>query len=204
MKLFCSQCRRESSYDYGTLFDLLPENLRPKPLSQGLVYAILLAEVNASQSMPRCFFGERILTRVTQQSNGWRGQTIGKSQFCARTLPPRTEVAGPIIHEHFVIDARRAGTSDVPVEIEEVPKNSCFAMMISPRDDPSLLLSANPFCPNPSCRNVCSLTFTQFKNAIENSAAKSPSPDTTLVWECELCHATMVVGLDTYNDLYKM
>ena len=206
IKLSCTHCRRESTYDYGTLFDLLPEKLRPTPLPEGVIFAVLLRELNTSASMPRSFFGERILTRVTQQSDGWRGRTLGRSQFCARTLSPGTEVAGPIVGQYFVIDRRRAGATHVPVEIEEVPKNCCFAIMISPRNDPSLLLSANPFCPNPSCMNVSSLTFTQFENALAKGAAQSPDPDAEaqIIWECNLCHAAMMVGLDTFNNLYKM
>jgi len=206
VKLFCNQCHRESTYDYGILFSLLPEKRRPTPLPEGVTFAVLLAELNISPSMPRSFFGERILTRVTERSEGWRGRTLGRSQFCSRTLPPGTEVAGPIVHEHFVIETRRTGPTDVIVDIEEVAKNSCFAIMISPRNDPSLLLSANPFCPNPSCMNVCSLTFTQFEHALTHGAARSPDPtaDPHIIWECNLCHATMMVGIDTFNDLYKM
>lgn len=206
VRLFCNQCRRESIYDYGTLFDLLPEKLRPTPLPEGVIFAVLLAELNASTSMPRSFFGERILTHVTKQSDGWRGRTLGRSQFCSRTLPPGTEVVGSIVHDHFVIEMRRFGPTDVLVDIEEVPQNSGFAIMISPRNDPTLLLSANPFCPNPSCMNVCSLTFTQFENALAHGAVQSPDPSAEphIVWECNLCHATMMIGIDTFNDLYKM
>jgi hypothetical protein len=206
LKLSCTQCRRESTYDYGTLFELLPEKLRPTPLPEGVILALLLSKVNTSESMPSGFFGERILTRVTLLSDGWRGRTLGKSQFCGRTLPPGTEVAGPVVNEHFVITLRRSGPTDVPIHVEEVPKNSCFAIMVAPRNEPNLLLSANPFCPNPSCMNVCSLTFTQFENAVAQTAAQAAdsSAEPHIVWECTLCHATMMVGTDTFNNLYKM
>lgn len=205
-RIVCPQCGRENAYDYGTLFELLPEKLRPTPLPEGVVFSILLTEMNTSPSMPRSFFGERILTRVTHHSASWRGRTLSRSQFCPRTLPPGTEVAGPIVHEHFVIETRRAGPADVAVQVEEVPKQSCFALMISPRNNPNFLLSANSFCPNPSCMNVSSLTFTQFEDMVARGAAQSSDPDVDphVIWECNLCHATMMIGLDTFNDLYKL
>ena len=115
------------------------------------------------------------------------------------------EVAGPIVREHYVIEMRRAGPADVAVQVEEVPKQSCFAIMVSPRDNPNLLLSANPFCPNPSCMNVCSLTFTKFEDTVARLAPQSdPEVEPQVIWECNLCQATMKIGLDTFNDLYKM
>ncbi len=207
VKLVCTECHRENIYDYGTLFDLIPEKARPKPLPEGVVLSILLARLNTSPSMPYSYFGERILTRVTQHSSGWRGRTLGRSQFCPRTLPPGTEVGGSIIREHFVIETRRVGPTDIPVEIEDIPKQSCFAIMILPRNNPNLLLSANSFCPNPSCMNVCSITFTQFEDMVAQGAAQPVDPEPErrhLIWECQLCHATMMVGPDTFDDLYKM
>lgn len=51
VKLSCSQCGRESTYDYGTLFELLPEKLRPTPLPEGMIFAVLLAKVDECQTV---------------------------------------------------------------------------------------------------------------------------------------------------------
>lgn len=206
IRLGCPACGQENTYDYGTLYELLPEDRRPKPLPRGVVFAVLLAELDAASSMPRSFFGERILARADHEAGGWRGRTLGTSQFCPRALPPGSEVAGPVISGHFVIETRRAGPTDVPIEIEGVPKPSCFAIMISPRDNPNVLLSANPFCPNPSCMNVSSITFSEFERTVEPDAAQLSDPDVEphVVWECNLCHSAMVVGPSTFNDLYKI
>lgn len=177
-------------------------------LPNDVVFAILLAELDTSPSMPRSFFGERILTRVTQKSSDWKwqGQLLGKSQFCPSTLLPGSEVAGVMIDEHIVLGTHRRDSAEVPIQVEDVPENSCFAIMVSPRDNPSILMSANPFCPNPTCMNVSSITFTKFEEIVTRDAIPSSDPDVepNLIWECNLCHTTMMIDAETFTNLYKL
>lgn len=171
-----------------------------------LTTAVLLAELNSALPMPRTFFAERILVQITHLSDGWLGKTTGISRFCPRSLPIGTEVVGPIVNGHHVINAKLCGDTAIQVEAEEVGKGGTFALMVCPRDDPSFLQSANPFCPNPTCVNVCSLTYSKIDQALNDMTANLSMSNLhpKAHWQCNLCGATMLVDREAFSTLYKM
>lgn len=75
--------------------------------SDSLTTAILLHEIDTAENMPRSFFGERILVNLLHESDGWYGKTCSISRFSPQTLPVGTEVVGPRVSGHFIINAIR-------------------------------------------------------------------------------------------------
>jgi len=178
-----------------------------QPKVNEIVAAVLLAELDTSASMPRSFFAERILVELLHLSGGWYGITASISRFCPHTLPIGTEVVGPIVDGHCVISVRLDGDNEVPVKPEQIAKGGTFAVMFSPRGQPGTLQSANPFCPNPSCVNVCSLTYSKVDQALREMIVSTRSPPTVspkAQWACNLCGATMLVDRSSFDALYKM
>jgi hypothetical protein len=171
-----------------------------------LTAAILLYELDAAEAMPRSFFGERVLVQLLHLSDGWYGKTAGISRFCPRSLPIGTEVVGPKVNGHYVISVRLDGDSKVQVRAEGMGKGGSFALMFCPREDPGALQSANPFCPNPLCVNVCSLTYSQVDRSLKEMAVNSRAPagsQPKIHWQCNVCGGTMLVDRQTFQSLYK-
>ncbi|TAL84470.1 MAG: hypothetical protein EPN74_11395 [Rhodanobacter sp.] len=169
--------------------------------------AVLLYELDSAASMPRSFFGERILVELLHLSDGWYGKTASISRFAQNALPVGSVVGGPIVDGHFVISVRREGDQEFPVKVEQMVKGKMvFALMVSPRDNPKILQSANLFCPNSKCVNVCSLTYSQVDEGLNSAVASAPAGATTakLHWKCNLCGAEMMVGRETFDALYRM
>lgn len=206
VRVECQKCRKTNVYNHATVIALVPEKLRARPLPEGLTYAIVLAEIDTAPTMPRGFFGERILCRVDAKGLGWRGRTLGPSQFLGRSLPEGCEVAGIIVSDLFIIEAKRVGNSDVPVVVKDVPRNTTFAIMLSPRNAPNVLMSANPFCPNPSCGNISTFTYSTYQQQLREAAsmALGLDADAGIVWGCSLCQSTMIIGERTFSRLYKI
>lgn len=169
--------------------------------------AVLLYELNVAPSMPRCFMAERILVQLLYLDSGWAGRTASISRLSPLTLPIGTEVVGPIVSGYYVIDAKIQGGASTKVAAEIIGKGGAYAIMTCPRDDPSLLRSANPFCPNSKCVNVCSVTFSkldlEFKKMMINLRAPAGFGP-KLHWQCNLCGATMLIDRQSFDSLYKI
>jgi hypothetical protein len=177
------------------------------PKSGDLTTAVVLVELDAAPSMPRSFFAERVLVELLNLSEGWMGVTSSISRFCPQTLPVGTPVIGPIVNGHRIIDERVEENKALPVRVEQLAKCGPVAVMTCPREDSRLLQSANPFCPNTICVNVCSFTYSKVDQALKEMIMNARAPEggmPKIHWKCELCGATMLVDRETFSALYKM
>ncbi len=170
-----------------------------------VVAALLLHELNTSESMARVFFGERILVDVLYESDGWYGKTCGLSRFAPTELPVGTEVLGPKVSGHYVISAVKDGDDAHEIFVDQMQKGGAIALMYSPRGQPGTLVSANPFCPNEKCVNVCSLTYRETCDTISRLRSNNPDLSVTpaIEWGCNLCGARMIVTETSFDHLYK-
>lgn len=173
-----------------------------------LTTALILLELETTASAPRSFFAERILINILHQEGGWYGTTASISRFCPHTLPIGSEVVGPIVNGHHIISVRLLDDKEVPIEPNMPEKGSgVFAVMLCPDSDPELLQSANIFCPNPICVNVCSCTFSQIDKDFREIVASErvpPGAQPKLHWTCNLCGTTMIVDRNSFDGLYKL
>jgi len=177
----------------------------PKP--GDLTTAIVLVELDAAPSMPRSFFAERVLVELLSSSEGWMGVTSSISRFCPKTLPVGIPVIGSIVNGHRIIGERVEEDRVFPVRSEQLAKGGPIAIMTCPREDSRLLQSANPFCPNPICVNVCTFTYSQVDQALKEMIMNARAPEGAtpkIHWTCELCGATMLVDRETFSALYKL
>jgi hypothetical protein len=209
LKLSCSKCGKTSEYTYEIILKIMPENLRPMPLPQNHVWAVLLYEFETAEDAGgRAFFGERLLIHLTKhQGIDWQGELISESQF-APTLRSGNILGGRIFNGHYVCEFLAKSNKAYELPIEGVPKDSDFGMFLVPKKgNVTRLQCANLFCSNPSCGYIFCLTYSKLKEYIKSAETKSHSHGDagfTMVLSCELCGTCRVVDLASFDDLHKI
>src|SRR5262249_46785426 len=93
----------------------------------------------------------------------------------------------------------------VPTEMPRPASTDTTGMFVIPPIDDALL-SANPFCANPSCPHIFSYTYSTFLQAAHESRILEWfwKGKLAIIAGCHRCGTSRVIDESVYNELYKV
>lgn len=211
VKFACPHCKKESRYSLEAIARLIPASRRPRPLSVGTSWALLLLELETSDEMrDRAFLGERILVNTERIL----ANEIEEMQLLSRSvLAPSLTVGatvgcgawGPL--KVCVYVRRGTKDADIAVTFPQERSNRLGSFFAAKGDPDADLRGGNLSCSNPSCGAFFLLSYTEFRSkATEAAGSASRLGKGTMPWfalSCESCGTARIVDERSFDELVK-
>ena len=203
----CYDCGGNNWYTYSDIINLIPEHLRPQQLPDGQLDALILIRAGELPNGEECFFGERVIVQILDESEGvWIGRLLTTSTFTP-TLQPGVDVVGYMLGAFRVCDALCDGTTTLPLPVlMPGPGTTDHGLFLIEPSNPDVLESTQPFCSNPSCCHIMGWNYKQFVQEAESHKDEAWFWKVTLhlTVNCERCGTSTVIDSSSYDVLRKI
>lgn len=203
----CSTCDFVSYYTYGDIYNLIPLHLRPSPLPKEQFCALMLMHVSQLPSGEGCFIGERVLLQLIDDTDGVRTGRLLTASTLTPTLLPGVKIACRKLGSFLVCQALLEGstTRSLPFSMPQ-PGTADTGMFFTMPKTPNVLLSAQPFCSNPSCCHIVGMHYSLFTQTAKSRSdlAWFLSATMKVYVDCQCCGTSTFIDESTYDSLYKV